>query len=150
MGVGGLSGADASESAGNRIAKVIVGETGPMGTQPMLGVISEGFPEEVRLTMRSGLISQVRWNRGIPFCLTVWYETRKRNYTRELLSTHFLGVENPRPHFFPKTTATVAPYKILLCLHTANGKIKYGFLSPEAHQSNFHVKDRQNQITCVC
>lgn len=59
------------------LQRAIMGETGPVGTQPVVGVIREGFPEEMTLTLRSGLISQLGWRRGISFCLTLWHENRK-------------------------------------------------------------------------
>lgn len=91
------------------LPRVIVGDTSHTKTQALLGVIREGFPEEVILTLRSGLISQLRWSRRIPFCLTVWYGTRKRSYTGELLRTHFLGVDKPQSSVFPKNHSHVAP-----------------------------------------
>ena len=101
------------------LPRVIVGETGHTGTQALLGVIREGFPEAVILTLRSGLISQLRWSRRIPFCLTVWYGNRKRSYTGDLLSTHFLGVDKPQSSVFPKNYSHSGTIKILLCLHKA-------------------------------
>ena len=42
------------------LPRVTVGETGHTRTQALPGVIREGFPEEVILTLRSGLVSQLR------------------------------------------------------------------------------------------
>lgn len=85
------------------------------------GVVREGFQEEVMLTLRSSLISQLGWRKGFLFVQRSGMK-RKEAILESSSTPIFWGWTNCRPQTLLKTTATAAPCKTLLYLHTQHGE----------------------------